>query len=109
MPPQAVNLDRADATIRSHVFPEAQGGWRSIPELPLANEITKQNGSLPMKHRPIGSSLSKDAYLEAQYRILRHEGIEPLRKAVQEYKATPEMIESNETLIYTEASEIHAE
>ncbi|KAF6831007.1 dead box helicase [Colletotrichum musicola] len=102
MSPQAANLDRADAIIRSHVFPEGQEGWQNIPELPLASEITEQVRSLPLEHYLKGARLSKDAYLEAQYRILRHEGIEPLRKAVQEYKAAPEMVESNETLIYTE-------
>lgn len=56
-----------------------------------------------MEYHRKGARLSKDAYLEAQYRILRYEGIEPLWKAVQEYKAAPEMVESNETLIYTEA------
>ncbi|OHX01012.1 helicase required for RNAi-mediated heterochromatin assembly 1 [Colletotrichum incanum] len=46
--------------------------------------------------------LNKDVYLEVQYRLLRHEGVEPIRKAVQVYRSTLEMAESTDTCIYTD-------
>ncbi|TIC95581.1 Helicase required for RNAi-mediated heterochromatin assembly 1 [Colletotrichum higginsianum] len=77
-------------------------GWRDTPELPLAEDIMKEAGELPRENHLNAVYLHKDAYFEVQYELLRHEGVEPIRKAVQEYRSAPEMIESAETCVYTD-------
>ncbi|KAF9872164.1 dead box helicase [Colletotrichum karsti] len=99
---QSFMSDRASTILRSHIYSEAGVGWRSTSEIPLAEEVTREVGILPKPNNLNAAYPSKDAYLEVQYSILRHEGVEPLRKAVQEYRSAPEMTESTETCVYTE-------
>ena len=47
---------------------------------------------------------SKARYLESQYRLLRYEGTELLRRTVQEFRKDPDMEESKNTAIYTNVS-----
>ncbi|KAJ0318805.1 hypothetical protein COL5a_010530 [Colletotrichum fioriniae] len=76
--------------------------WRDTPELPRAKEIMKESCTLPKNYGLNAVYPTKSAYLRAQYDLLRFEGTEPLRRAVQEYKSAPEMTESTETCIYTD-------
>jgi helicase required for RNAi-mediated heterochromatin assembly 1 len=45
----------------------------------------------------------KEAYLETQYRLLRFEGVELLRRSIQEFRMEPMMGETEDTAIYTKA------
>ncbi|KAK3355192.1 P-loop containing nucleoside triphosphate hydrolase protein [Neurospora tetraspora] len=78
-----------DEIVRSNVFVKLEDGdgWRSKPEIPTAKEILllqKEAEGLPENHvkQPWKS---KEDYLEAQYEILRREGTEGLRFAVNNY------------------------
>lgn len=82
--------------------------WRDTPELPRAKEIMKESCTLPKNYGLNAVYPTKSAYLRAQYDLLRFEGTEPLRRAVQEYKSAPEMTESTETCIYTDVSNLEA-
>ncbi|KAK1655789.1 P-loop containing nucleoside triphosphate hydrolase protein [Colletotrichum phormii] len=94
--------DRKIATSSPHARPHSEISWRDTPELPRAEEIMKEACILPKKNGLNAVYPTKSAYLRAQYDLLRFEGVEPLRRAVQEYKSAPEMAESTETSIYTD-------
>ncbi|KAK2770210.1 dead box helicase [Colletotrichum kahawae] len=102
MPGPVTESDGLETVIRSHVYPEGGTGWHRIPELPVAEELMATTGKTPSPNRLNTASSSKDEYLRFQYRILRHEGVEPLRRAVQDYKSAPDIAESPGTCIYTE-------
>lgn len=102
MPGPATESDRLETIIRSHVYPEGGTGWRRISELPVAEELMTATGKTPSPSCLNTASPSKDQYLRFQYSVLRHEGVEPLRRAVQNYKSAPDMAESTETCIYTQ-------
>ncbi|KAK1701562.1 helicase required for RNAi-mediated heterochromatin assembly 1 [Colletotrichum godetiae] len=94
--------DRKIATISPHTRPHSEMSWRDIPEVPRAEEIMKEACILPKKSGLNAVYPAKSAYLRAQYDLLRFEGVEPLRRAVQEYKSAPEMAENTEASIYTD-------
>ncbi|KAL2875130.1 hypothetical protein SGCOL_009702 [Colletotrichum sp. CLE4] len=96
--------DRKIATISPHTRPHSEMSWRDIPEVPRAEEIMKEACILPKKSGLNAVYPAKSAYLRAQYDLLRFEGVEPLRRAVQEYKSAPEMAENTEASIYTDVS-----
>ncbi|KXH28741.1 helicase required for RNAi-mediated heterochromatin assembly 1 [Colletotrichum nymphaeae SA-01] len=98
--------DRKTANPLSHLHVDMS--WRDTPELPHAEEIMKESYTLPKNDGPNAVYPTKSAYLRAQYDLLRFEGAEPLRRAVQEYKSTPEMAESTETCIYTDVSNLRS-
>ncbi|EQB51524.1 hypothetical protein CGLO_08927 [Colletotrichum gloeosporioides Cg-14] len=102
MPGPVTESDRLENIIRSHVYPEGGTGWRRISELPVAEELMTATGKTPSPSSLNTVSSSKDEYLRFHYGVLRHEGVEPLRRAVQIYKSAPDMAESTETCIYTE-------
>ncbi|KAH9235327.1 hypothetical protein K456DRAFT_1891974 [Colletotrichum gloeosporioides 23] len=102
MPGPATESDRLETIIRSHVYPEGGTGWHRISELPVAEELMTATGKTPSPSSLNTASPSKDEYLRFQYSVLRHEGVEPLRRAVQNYKSAPDMAESTETCIYTQ-------
>lgn len=76
------------------------------PELPRKEEImAREPPSLP--HNKVDAPPeSKAQYLESQYRLLRYEATELLRRAVQEFREDPDMEESKNTAIYTNVSSI---
>ncbi|KAK1726143.1 P-loop containing nucleoside triphosphate hydrolase protein [Colletotrichum acutatum] len=94
--------DRETTAISPQTHPHAGMSWRDTPELPRAEEIIKESCTLPKNNGLNAVYPTKIAYLRAQYDLLRFEGSEPLRRAVQEYKSAPEMAESTETCIYTD-------
>ncbi|OHE93393.1 helicase required for RNAi-mediated heterochromatin assembly 1 [Colletotrichum orchidophilum] len=94
--------DCKTATMLPHSRMHAEMSWCDTPELPRAEEIMKECGTFPKKNGLNIVYPTKGAYLQAQYDLLRFEGVEPLRRAVQEYKSTPEMADSTETCIYTD-------
>ncbi|KAK1777383.1 P-loop containing nucleoside triphosphate hydrolase protein [Copromyces sp. CBS 386.78] len=78
-----------DEIVRSNIFVKLEDGdgWKSNPEIPTAKEILllqKEAEGLPENHveQPWKS---KEDYLKAQYEILRREGTEGLRFAVNNY------------------------
>lgn len=100
---------RNQRVIRAHLTPlnqkkcrvAADSAWLAEPELPRKEEVmAREPQSLPHNEveAPPGS---KARYLESQYRLLRYEGVEHLRRAVQEFHEDPDMEESKITAIYT--------
>ncbi|KAK3396039.1 P-loop containing nucleoside triphosphate hydrolase protein [Sordaria brevicollis] len=78
-----------DEIVRNNIFVKLEDGdgWKSKPEIPTAKEILllqKEAEGLPLNdvHQPWRS---KEDYLKAQYEILRREGTEGLRFAVNNY------------------------
>lgn len=122
-----IHSGRGFEALRDHINKEYETGnfveeWRNLPEVPgkdeiwsvndPAKEIPKQerwndyqkdpdySNSLP--HNIIdGSWPSKAKYLGAHYQIIREDEIAPLRKSVASFKAHPDMMEDDETHIYT--------
>ncbi|KAL2260672.1 hypothetical protein VTK26DRAFT_5257 [Humicola hyalothermophila] len=95
--------------VNSHVYftPRSGGGWQSYPEFPTAHEILALQKDLPqLPENPVDKKWeSKEEYLNAQYRILRHEAVEGLRYSVRSFadaSARREMVRDDEyTCIYT--------
>ena len=85
-------------------FPAPKMDWRKEPEMPRAGEImASKPPALP--HDEVETlSGNKNLYLEVQYRLLRYEGTELLRRSVQEFRENPRMAETENTAIYTDVS-----
>ncbi|KAG5966345.1 hypothetical protein E4U57_002655 [Claviceps arundinis] len=63
------------------------GHWLELSEIPLTGELTAVHPpKLPLNEFDERHQL-KDQYLETQYRLHRYEATEPLRRAIQEYRA----------------------
>lgn len=77
-------------------------GWRASPELPLARELMAEvPPAIP--NNPVDRPWpSKDEYLATQYRLQRFEGTELLRQTVRKYREHPEMMEEQDSYIYTQ-------
>ncbi|EGZ77167.1 hypothetical protein NEUTE2DRAFT_53794 [Neurospora tetrasperma FGSC 2509] len=78
-----------DEIVRSNIFVKLEDGdgWKSKPEIPTAKEILllqKEAEGLP-ENDVKQPWKSKEDYLKAQYEILRREGTEGLRFAVNNY------------------------
>lgn len=78
--------------------------WLAEPELPRAEEIMAREPQALPHNEVEAPPESKARYLESQYRLLRYEGTELLRRAVQEFREDPDMEESRSTAIYTNVS-----
>ncbi|ROT41621.1 hypothetical protein SODALDRAFT_245579, partial [Sodiomyces alkalinus F11] len=76
--------------------------WLDYPDLPTPEEIMSRDPTLPLENHPNTAYATHKAYFEVQWRLLRHEGIEPLRRAVQEFRENPTMNDTVETYIYDE-------
>lgn len=116
--------------LKAHINKEYECGnfaeeWRNLPEVPGKDEVWSIND--PQKEIPVqerwndyqkdpdyssslphniidGSWPSKAKYLGAHYQIIREDEIAPLRKSVASFKAHPDMMEDDETHIYTHVS-----
>lgn len=82
----------------------AKMNWREAPEMPHKNEILANDPPPLPRNDVMAPPRNKDRYLEVQYRLLRYEGTELLRRAVQEFREDPKMMESSNTAIYTNVS-----
>ena len=93
--------------IHSHVDYQPSGdGWKGNPDLPTSGELLREQRyirDLPVNpvDRPWSS---KDAYLNAQYDILRCEGIEGLRYSVSCFRQQPNMRDDQNTCVYVSVS-----
>lgn len=99
--------------MRKHVFfRPAQGcdDWKSLPEFPTPEEILARHSNITeLPENPVDIPwASKDEYLDAQYKILRHEAVEGLRRSVRSFadacRARKKMMDDDDTCIYTRAS-----
>jgi helicase required for RNAi-mediated heterochromatin assembly 1 len=74
-----------------------------MPELPSGIEImVSQAGTERLPRNRIDTAWpSKDDYLETHYRLLRREGTEALRYAVNSYIASPASSDNEDMCIYT--------
>ncbi|KAL2758325.1 hypothetical protein ACRALDRAFT_1048151 [Sodiomyces alcalophilus JCM 7366] len=93
--------------MRKHLQPAARssgGGetWFAYPELPTPQEIMSRDPVRPLENHPNATYATNKDYFEVQWRLLRHDGVEPLRRAVQGFRANPAMNETLETCIYDE-------
>ena len=84
---------------RKQILPD-RASWRGCPELPAAEELLK---STPTLHPDIDEPQNKAQYLEKQYKMFRHEGIEPLRRALQSYLRSRGKVEGRNSYVYTNA------
>lgn len=104
-----VLAQRPTDIIREHVFrglasAEDDGrirDWQQMPELPLAEELMGPH-PLPLPTFEGGAFSVKEDYLEAQYLMTRSEGTELLRKAINEFRKSPNMMEGSGFYIYTQ-------
>lgn len=81
---------------------EAVGDWQLMPELPTSEEILADAPPKLDGNDVTIAPGSKAKYLETQYRLLRYEGTELLRRAVNEFQRNPNMMESGSFCIYTQ-------
>ncbi|KAH7308712.1 P-loop containing nucleoside triphosphate hydrolase protein [Stachybotrys elegans] len=87
---------------RQLVGEDGSSDWRSSPEFPTSQELLAATPR-PIPSNPVDRPYrSKEEYLQTQYRLLRHEAIEPLREAIRQYRTNPGMKETAETFIYTD-------
>lgn len=88
-------------TIKQH-SPRGCPEWKLAPELPSGEEVlasAMEVSDLPHNH--VGRLwISKDAYLETQYTLLRREGTEGLRHAVNAFRAQPDAGDNDAFCIY---------
>lgn len=104
MPPNAAE---AVAIIGNHVcFDNSVDGaadWERLPDLPTSTELMDSQATsddlpwFPIKHK----WQNKADYLEALYKILRFEGIEGLRYSIKTVRGCPNMVDEDNTCIYT--------
>lgn len=128
IPTMSLLESQTDRIIRDHVlkrWAENLGpvaGWRTLPEIPTGAEINPPNNSLDVlddasdlgvqvaegNRLPIntidGPWSTKDAYIEAHYKLLREDSVAPLREAVRAVKANPGMTDKGDVCIYTHVS-----
>lgn len=100
-------MQRIEASIARHVdFSPSGDGWLGIPELPAAEELLRQQWEVrdPPENDVTKPYSSKEKYLEALHGILRVEGTEGLRYAVNKVRENPEMMDDGSIAIYTEVS-----
>jgi hypothetical protein len=125
-----IHSGRGFEALKDHINKDYETGnfaeeWRNLPEVPSKDEIWSIND--PQKEIPVqerwndyqkdpdysnslphniidGSWPSKAKYLGAHYQIIREDEIAPLRKSVASFKAHPDMMEDDETHIYTHVS-----
>ncbi|RDW66768.1 hypothetical protein BP5796_09517 [Coleophoma crateriformis] len=89
--------------------------WRNLPEVPDREEIlpirpvedesydvNKYYGSRLPVNIFNGPWPSEEAYLGAHYQILREDAIGALRDSVAAFKENPQMMDANDTCIYTD-------
>ncbi|KAK0628320.1 P-loop containing nucleoside triphosphate hydrolase protein [Bombardia bombarda] len=102
--------ETAGDIITRHVFfkPEQDQGWKSQPEMPSPEEIlSSQTDVEGLPINPVDVPWeTKDAYLAAQYQILRREAVEGLRFSVRSFITAcedgEEMADDDFTCIYTD-------
>lgn len=91
--------------IKQHVFYESRGSeaWQRMPEIPAGSEImVSQAEAEPLPHNFIDRVWpSKNDYVETHYRLLRREGTEALRYAVNKYKSNIAAGDDEDLCIYT--------
>jgi helicase required for RNAi-mediated heterochromatin assembly 1 len=77
-----------------------------MPEFPAGSEIlVSQTEAEPLPHNRIDSVWSsKNDYLETHYRLLRREGTEALRYAVNKYKSNIAASDDEDLCIYTKVN-----
>ncbi|KAM7184845.1 P-loop containing nucleoside triphosphate hydrolase protein [Naviculisporaceae sp. PSN 640] len=100
--------DLCQQIVNHHVFftPKENSDWESCPELPTPEEIMMQQKEAEgVPPNPVDKKwASKADYLEAQYKILRREGVEGLRYSVRCYMEAcakgQEMTDDHHTAIY---------
>lgn len=100
------NAAEASAIIGSHVRglapSESTADWARLPEVPSSEEILSSEAtSDDLPWFPLAKKWQKDEYLETLYKILRFEGIEGLRYSVRTLRFTPNMLDDNNTCVYT--------
>jgi len=76
--------------------------WLELPELPMAEEVGGFVGDKPAKlehvlrpNKIVGPWGSKEEYLRSHYELLREDAVAPLRGAVEEFHAKPNMMEKD--------------
>jgi len=110
---------------KDHLASEHTEEWRNLPEIPTASEIWSADSSretrpveekwndymgkpsyeIALPHNIIeGPWPSKIAYLGAHYQILREDVVAPLRHSVTSVQDRPNMMDDDETHIYTHVS-----
>lgn len=87
--------------VEQESLPKAEE-WRSLPEMPLAQELMTSNPSCP-PHNPVHRlPESKSSYLSTHYELSRYEAVDPLRGAIHEFRLDPTAKDSQYGFIYTE-------
>jgi helicase required for RNAi-mediated heterochromatin assembly 1 len=115
---------RVNSILESHVYRaynnvEHAEAWRNMPEIPTQNEImpctkeTRPTAWDEYQHDPPfdpslprnivdGPWESKDAYLEAQYKILRKDATFSLQTSVEAFKRNQVTVDDRESYVYTD-------
>ncbi|KAK1070025.1 hypothetical protein LTR74_004422 [Friedmanniomyces endolithicus] len=114
--PSTLNL-RIRNYFQPSTVPIHGSAWLSRPAVPSTEEIldtdTASSNSADIveivPNKPQGAWESKEAYLSAQYELLREDALQPLRMAVARMRITPEGNEETFSAsigIYDKASEL---
>jgi helicase required for RNAi-mediated heterochromatin assembly 1 len=87
-------------------IPAGPEDWKLRPEFPTGAEIrVPQIEAEPLpQNRIAGGWTSKNDYLETHYRLLRREGTEALRYAVNKYKSSITASDDEDLCIYSKVS-----
>jgi helicase required for RNAi-mediated heterochromatin assembly 1 len=72
--------------------------WQAMPEIPTSAEVmTSDSADLPVM--PLDSP-DRETYLESHFKLLRYEGVEPLRQAIKEVQRHPSGGDGMDFFIY---------
>lgn len=84
-----------------------QTSWQNLPEFPSASEIIPDDRTdVPdLPANPIDRAWNcKEKYVSTHYKLLREDGISPLREAVMEFRQSPSMHDDRDLCVYTQVS-----
>lgn len=103
MPPNAAE---AAAIVGNHVrglaARDSTADWARLPDIPSSEEVLSSEAtSDDLPWFPTAQKWQKNDYLETVYKILRFEGIEGLRYSVRTLRSTPNMLDDDNTCVYT--------
>ena len=101
-PKQSINPQLRKYLQSTEVSRNGSPIWLTLPEIPTAAEmgrykfVGEERDSIKVPTNNVESAWpSKEAYLESHYRLLREDAVSPLRAAIDEVRAKPNMAEKD--------------
>lgn len=98
--------------IKSHVIRDyldhqtEVGSWRNLPEFPTKSEILLDDDAPDPTNLPKNNVYTawgdKEKYISTHYKLLRQDGLVPLKDAVRHFRANPLMGDDMHLCVYTQ-------